>query len=82
MEFSAGQVRARTEEALAGMQEIKILGPTPAPLARADKQFRYQIMIRARQMIRISAKLAEMTQAVKLPDEVFLAVDIDPVNLF
>ncbi len=82
VEFSAGQVRARTEEALAGMQEIKILGPTPAPLARADKQFRYQIMIRARQMIRISAKLAEMTQAVKLPDEVFLAVDIDPVNLF
>ena len=82
VEFSAGQVRARTEEALAGMEEIKILGPTPAPLARADKQFRYQIMIRAKQMIRISARLAEMTQAVKLPDEVFLAVDIDPVNLF
>jgi len=82
VEFSAGQVRARTEEALAGMEEIKILGPTPAPLARADKQFRYQIMIRAKQMIRISARLAEMTQAVRLPDEVFLAVDIDPVNLF
>ena len=82
VEFSAGQVRARTEEALAGMEDVKILGPTPAPLARADKQFRYQIMIRAKQMIRISARLAEMTQAVKLPDEVFLAVDIDPVNLF
>jgi len=79
--FSADQVRGRAEEALAGLKEIKILGPTPAPLARADKQFRYQIMIRARQMVRISAKLAEMTQKLKLPDEVFLAVDIDPVNL-
>lgn len=81
VEFSAGQVRAKTEKALAGTDEIKILGPTPAPLARADKQFRFQIMIRARQMIRVSARLAEMTQALKLPDEVFLAVDIDPVNL-
>ncbi len=82
VEFSAGQIRARTEEALAGFEGVKILGPTPAPLARADKQFRYQIMLRGRQMSRISARLAEMSQAVKLPEEVFLAIDIDPVNLF
>ncbi|MFT4587072.1 MAG: primosomal protein N' (replication factor Y) [Limisphaerales bacterium] len=82
VEFSAQQVKTQAEKALADIDDIVIMGPAPAPLARAEKQFRFQIMIRARNMSRVSAILSKLTQALKLPDEVLLAVDIDPVNLF
>ena len=82
VEFSAEQVKAKAEQALSEIDDLVIMGPAPAPLARAEKQFRFQIMIRTRHMSRTSAALADLTQALKLPDEVLLAVDIDPVNLF
>ena len=64
---------------VADIDDIVIMGPAPAPLARAEKQFRFQIMIRARNMSRVSAILSKLTQALKLPDEVLLAV-IDQGN--
>ena len=61
--------------------DLIISGPSPAPLLRAENFYRYQIMLRTRAMSRLSQSLAQAVATLLLPDEVTLAVDIDPVNL-
>jgi primosomal protein N' (replication factor Y) len=61
--------------------DLIIAGPAPAPLLRAEQFYRYQIMLRTRAMSKLSQKLAKIIETLTLPDDVTLAVDIDPVNL-
>ena len=62
-------------------RDLIIAGPAPAPLLRAESFYRYQIMLRTRAMSALSRELARIIQSLVLPDEVTLAVDIDPVSL-
>ncbi|HTJ00138.1 MAG TPA: primosomal protein N' [Dongiaceae bacterium] len=64
-----------------GISDLMISGPAPAPLLKAESFYRYQIMLRTRLMTKLSAQLAQLTQQLTLPEDVTLAVDIDPVNL-
>jgi primosomal protein N' (replication factor Y) len=61
--------------------DLVISGPAPAPLLRAEQFYRYQIMLRTRAMSKLSQTLAKIIATLALPDDVMLAVDIDPVNL-
>jgi primosomal protein N' (replication factor Y) len=61
--------------------DLLIAGPAPAPLVRAENLYRYHIMLRTRAMSRLSQILAQITAKLTLPDDVTLAVDIDPVDL-
>ena len=61
--------------------DLVIAGPAPAPLLRAEQFYRYQIMLRTRAMSKLSQALAKIIETLALPDDVTLAVDIDPVNL-
>jgi primosomal protein N' (replication factor Y) len=79
--FSAEHVRRQLEAELKDWKDLIIAGPAPAPLARAESFYRYQIMLRARQMARLSQSLAKFSSADALPDDVHLIVDIDPVAL-
>jgi len=81
VKFSAEHFKRELERALAGMKELILAGPAPAPVLRAETFYRYQIMLRARRMSEISRRLAQLTQTLVLPEEVSLAVDIDPVDL-
>ena len=58
-----------------------IAGPAPAPLLRAETFYRYQIMLRAQRMSGLSKKLAQLMQSIALPEDVSLAIDVDPVDL-
>ena len=62
-------------------KDLIIAGPAPAPLLRAEQFYRYQIMLRTRAMSKLSQTLAKIIETLTLPDDVTLAVDIDPVNL-
>jgi primosomal protein N' len=62
-------------------RDLIIAGPAPAPLLRAETFYRYQIMLRTRAMSKLSLALAKIIGTLALPDDVILAVDIDPVNL-
>jgi primosomal protein N' (replication factor Y) len=64
-----------------GFRDLILAGPAPAPLLRAETYFRYQIMLRTRQMTRLSQHLARLFENLALPEDVTLSVDIDPVNL-
>ncbi len=62
-------------------RDLIIAGPAPASLLKAETFYRYQIMLRTRAMSALSRELAQIIQFLKLPEDVTLAVDIDPVNL-
>ena len=79
VKFSAEHLKRELEKLKADKPTIS--GPSPSPLLRAESLYRYQIMLRTRAMSRLSQALAKITATLVLPDDVTLAVDIDPVNL-
>ncbi len=81
VKLSAEHLKRELEKALAGMKDLVMAGPAPAPLARAESNYRYQIMLRARQMTPVSRRLAVLTESLTLPEGVTLSVDIDPMDL-
>ncbi len=79
--FSAEHLRKELEKALKDWKDLVIAGPAPAPLARAETFYRHQLMLRTGRMSQLSRELAKLMAVFKLPEEVMLTVDIDPVNL-
>ena len=81
--LSAAHVRAELEKNSASktITDLIIAGPAPAPLARAETFYRYQLMLRTRAMTKLSRAIAQMQETLALPDDVMMAVDIDPVDL-
>ena len=63
------------------LPDLIIAGPAPAPLLRAETYYRYQLMLRTRQMSKLSRSLANLRETLTLPEDVSLTVDVDPVNL-
>ncbi len=81
VKFSADHLKRELEKKLKALKDLVIAGPAPAPLLRAENFYRYQIMLRTRAMSALSRELAIIVQTLTLPDDVTLAVDIDPVSL-
>jgi primosomal protein N' (replication factor Y) len=81
VKFSADHLKRDLEKKLKALKDMVIAGPAPAPLLRAENFYRYQIMLRTRAMSALSRELAVIVQSLTLPDDVTLAVDIDPVSL-
>jgi len=63
------------------VQPLWVAGPAPAPLFRAETYYRHQIMLRTRRMSQLSQCLAELRDRLRLPEELTLAIDVDPANL-
>ncbi len=81
VKYSADHLKRELEKKLKALKDLVIAGPAPAPLLRAENFYRYQIMLRTRAMSALSRELAVIVQALTLPEDVSLAVDIDPVSL-
>ncbi|HEY1170914.1 MAG TPA: primosomal protein N' [Verrucomicrobiae bacterium] len=81
VQFSADHLRKQLETKFKGWSDLVIAGPAPAPLARAETFYRYQIMLRTKAMSKLSKMLAEMLENQEWPDDITVAVDIDPVDL-
>jgi len=81
VKFSAEHLKRELEKILGEFKDLILAGPASAPLARAEQFYRYQIMLRTRAMSKLSQALAKSVASLVLPEDVTLAVDIDPVNL-
>jgi primosomal protein N' (replication factor Y) len=77
----AEQIKKELDKELPGVTEHVLAGPAPAPLLKAESYFRYQIMIRAKQMPKLSRYLAKMDEKLKMPEDVTMSIDIDPLDL-
>ncbi len=77
--FSAETLARRLKEAL---PEEFILGiPTPAPLEKLQGQFRFHILIRGEAIMRLSRLIRETLDKLPFPEDVTVAVDVDPYQL-
>jgi primosomal protein N' (replication factor Y) len=79
--FSADYWRKEATPLLADFKDLIVAGPAPAPLARAETFYRYQLMFRTGRMSQLSTLLAKLQAQITLPEDVAMAVDIDPVSL-
>ncbi len=81
VKFCADDLRKQLETGLIELTDLIIAGPAPSPLLRAETYFRYHLLLRTRQMSRLSEKLAAILQAIKYPDDLTVLPDLDPVKL-
>ncbi len=81
VQFAAEHLKRELEKLTADLKGTILLGPAPAPLLRAETFYRYQLMLRVRQMPELSRRLARLMTGLVLPEGVTVAVDIDPVSL-
>ncbi|MGD0260177.1 MAG: primosomal protein N' [Verrucomicrobiota bacterium] len=81
VKFSADYLKRELEKAVGDIKGLVMAGPAPAPLVKAETYYRYQIMLRAQRMAALSQRLALLIRSLTLPEDVSLAVDVDPVDL-
>ena len=63
---------------------IRVLGPAPAPIERIKQRYRWQVMVKSRELKPMRAALAAMRAEVgprAERDSMYLAIDIDPVRM-
>jgi primosomal protein N' (replication factor Y) len=78
-EFSAETLARRLKEALSA--EFILGDPTPAPLEKLQGQFRFHILIRGEAIMRLSRLIRETLDKLPFPEDVAVAVDVDPYQL-
>jgi primosomal protein N' (replication factor Y) len=68
----------------AAPEKLRVLGPAPAPIERLKQRYRWQVMIKSKELRPMRAALAAMRAEVGPAaerDKVFLIIDIDPVRM-
>jgi primosomal protein N' (replication factor Y) (superfamily II helicase) len=70
----------RLEKAIAGVGDVRMQGPAPAPLAKIKGVFRYQILLRSARRPALRRAVAE---AIPTRDHrsVDIVIDVDPINI-
>jgi primosomal protein N' (replication factor Y) len=81
VKFSAEHLKRELEKWMSDLKELILAGPAQAPLLKAETFYRYQIMLRFSRMSMLSQRLAKLMEQLRLPEDVSLVVDIDPVAL-
>ena len=62
-------------------KSVMLSPPMPSPLARADKKWRFQIMLRGPQMIQMTKAIRFVQSRVKIPKGIVCVVDVDALSL-
>ena len=60
--------------------EGNILGPVNAPIYKIRGKFRNRILIRSNKNINIQRQILNTIKNFKLPSQIKLSVDVDPIN--
>ncbi len=63
------------------LPETEITGPAPAPIARIEERYRFQVFLRTRRITAVTPKLRPLFMDRVWPDDVRVTVDVDPVDL-
>ena len=79
-QFYAGALARELHKRVTGTLGI-VAGPTAAPLAKVQNQYRFQLMLRTQHVMQFVETLSQVLATLKPPDEVSVAVDVDPVSL-
>ncbi|MEP6777265.1 MAG: primosomal protein N' [Chthoniobacterales bacterium] len=77
--FSAETLARRLKEALP--DEFILSAPAPAPLEKLQGSFRFHLLIRGDAIVRLSRLLRATLDKLPFPEDVAVAVDVDPYQL-
>jgi len=77
--FSAETLRRRLKEALP--PEFVLGDVAPAPLQKLQGHFRFHILLRGAAITRLSRLIRETLEKLPFPEDVAVAVDVDPYQL-
>jgi primosomal protein N' (replication factor Y) len=69
------------EMARLDLPETEITGPAPAPIARIEERYRFQIFLRARRIMAVTPRLRPLFMDRAWPDDIRITIDVDPVDL-
>jgi primosomal protein N' (replication factor Y) len=61
--------------------EIEVLGPAPAPIARARGQYRWQLILKGESVLRMNAALRDALGGFRAIKGIQIVVDADPVSM-
>jgi primosomal protein N' (replication factor Y) (superfamily II helicase) len=79
----AGEIGKVLERAEGAGNDLKILGPSPAPLARIEGRYRIQFLLKASSRARLSGilrRLADECERRGIPPH-SVVIDVDPVSV-
>lgn len=62
--------------------DIRVLGPAPAPMAYLRGRHRRRFLIKAGKAVALQKYLAEWLEAIKVPSSLQMKIDIDPQSFF
>jgi len=77
--FSAETLARRLKEALG--PEFILGDAAPAPLEKLQGQFRFHILMRGEAIVRLSRLVRETLDKLPFPEDVTVAIDVDPYQL-
>ena len=63
------------------LPETEITGPNPAPIARIEERYRFQVFLRTRCIMAVTPKLRPLFMDRAWPDDIRITIDVDPVDL-
>ena len=61
--------------------KIRVLGPSPPPIAKLRGHYRYHAMLVAQDAAAMNSILSRIQSTVKTPDDVLYLIDIDPLDM-
>jgi primosomal protein N' (replication factor Y) len=71
---------AREMERL-NLPETEITGPAPAPIARIEERYRFQVFLRTRKITAVTPRLRPLFMDRAWPDDIRMTLNVDPVDL-
>ncbi|MDZ4657156.1 MAG: primosomal protein N' [Bythopirellula sp.] len=77
----AEQVAGELRAAAAALTGVRVMGPAVAAIAKLRDHYRFQIQLQAETMPPLHEVVQRVTAKLKLPEKVFLAVDVDPWDM-
>jgi primosomal protein N' (replication factor Y) len=63
------------------LPDTEIVGPSPAPIARIEERYRFQIFLRTRRIQAVTPRLRPLFINRVWPDDIRVTIDVDPVDL-
>jgi len=72
-----GEALQRTREG----DDLSVLGPSPAPLAKLEGKFRYHCIIKAPRVSKIVPWIMDAWRLIRAPKNIKIDIDIDPMSM-
>lgn len=81
VDFVSSQVYEELNRLLGGDPNINLAPPVPSPIARIQKNYRYQMIARVPKVKQFTRPLRRVLAHLKLPRQVQIVVDVDAISL-